>query len=134
MSHGILGGLFSQRSQPAPPMPAGFDRAVETDHQPGVDCSFQYPLDALSCNVMFCDRELILRHLNRAALKTLRSLQEHLPVPVDKIVGKSIHIFHQSPRTSKESSAASIIRATINSPTRLKSRSVLSNSISMSSP
>ncbi len=97
MSHGILGGLFSQRSQPAPPMPAGFDRAVETDHQPGVDRSFQYALDALSCNVMFCDRELILRYLNRAALKTLRSLQEHLPVPVDKIVGKSIHIFHRSP-------------------------------------
>jgi methyl-accepting chemotaxis protein len=46
---------------------------------------------------MFCDRELTLRYLNRSSLKTLHSLQQYLPVPVDQIVGKSIHIFHKSP-------------------------------------
>jgi methyl-accepting chemotaxis protein len=46
---------------------------------------------------MFCDRQLTLRYLNRASLKTLLTLQQHLPVPVDQIVGKSIHIFHSSP-------------------------------------
>jgi methyl-accepting chemotaxis protein len=46
---------------------------------------------------MFCDRELILRYLNRASRKTLLTLQEHLPVAVDKIVGNSIHIFHKAP-------------------------------------
>ena len=61
------------------------------------DRSFEYALDALPCNAMFCDRELILRYLNRASRKTLLSLQQHLPVPVDQIVGKSIHIFHKAP-------------------------------------
>ncbi len=99
MSHGVLGGLFSRRSEEASPMPTILEQTAETDHQPGVDRSFRYALDALPCNAMFCDRELILRYLNRASLKTLRSLQQHLPVPVDQIVGKSIHIFHKSPET-----------------------------------
>ena len=97
MSHGVLGGLFSQRSEPAPPMPREFDQSVESDHRPGEDRSFQYALDAIPCNAMFCDRELILRYLNRSSIKTLRSLQQHLPVPADQIVGKSIHLFHRSP-------------------------------------
>jgi methyl-accepting chemotaxis protein len=62
-----------------------------------VDRSFQYALDALPCNAMFCDRELILRYLNRSSLKTLLTLQQYLPIPVNDIVGKSIHIFHKSP-------------------------------------
>jgi methyl-accepting chemotaxis protein len=46
---------------------------------------------------MFCDRDLILRYLNRSSRKTLLTLQQYLPVPVDQIVGKSIHIFHKAP-------------------------------------
>jgi methyl-accepting chemotaxis protein len=61
------------------------------------DRSFEYALDALPVNAMFCDRELILRYLNRSSRKTLESLQQYLPVPADQIVGKSIHIFHKSP-------------------------------------
>ena len=61
------------------------------------DRSFEFALDALPCNAMFCDRDLILRYLNRSSRKTLLTLQQHLPVPVDQIVGKSIHIFHKSP-------------------------------------
>jgi len=61
--------------------------------------TFEFALDALPCNAMFCDRELILRYLNRSSRKTLLTLQQYLPVPVDKIVGNSIHIFHKSPPT-----------------------------------
>jgi methyl-accepting chemotaxis protein len=63
------------------------------------DRSFEYAFDALPCNAMFCDRELVLRYLNRSSRKTLLSLQKYLPVPVDKIVGNSIHIFHKAPET-----------------------------------
>jgi methyl-accepting chemotaxis protein len=80
---------------------SGGRAAVEEPEQPsvegGLDRSFEFALDALPCNVMFCDRELILRFLNRASINTLRSLQHYLPVPVDQIVGKSIHIFHKQP-------------------------------------
>ena len=97
MSHGLLGGLFSQRNTQDLPVSMGIGVLPETQFEPEVNRNFEFALDALSCNAMFCDRELILRYLNRASRKTLLSLQEYLPVPVDKIVGKSIHIFHKSP-------------------------------------
>jgi methyl-accepting chemotaxis protein len=46
---------------------------------------------------MFCDRRLILRYLNQASRKTLKSLEQYLPVPVDEMIGKSIQIFHRNP-------------------------------------
>jgi methyl-accepting chemotaxis protein len=97
MSQGVFGGLFSQGNHQAPPISGSLHPSFETEHPSGVDRTFQYALDALPCNAMFCDRELILRYLNRYSLKTLQSIQEHLPVPVDQIVGKTIHIFHKSP-------------------------------------
>jgi methyl-accepting chemotaxis protein len=101
MAHGLFGGLFAHRE--AAPSSAVLDapeaveslRAGTPDFE--IDRSFQYALDALPANVMFCDRELILRYLNKSSRKTLLSLQQHLPVPVDQIVGKSIHIFHKNP-------------------------------------
>lgn len=63
----------------------------------GFDRSYEYALDALPCNAMYCDRNLILRYLNKASRKTLLTLQQYLPVPVDQIVGNSIHIFHKAP-------------------------------------
>lgn len=96
MSQGVFGGLFSARGvqEPAatPSAPHG-DQAPEER----VDRSFEFALDALPCNAMFCDRELILRYLNRSSRKTLLTLQQHLPLPVDQLVGKTIHIFHKAP-------------------------------------
>ena len=71
---------------------------------------------------MFCDRELILRYLNRASRKTLRTLQQYLPVPVDQIVGKSIHIFHKSRQISTRFWAPSSIKASTSFRTRRPSR------------
>jgi methyl-accepting chemotaxis protein len=75
-------------------MDAEIQEEVPEQH---VDRFFEFALDALPGNAMFCDRELILRYLNRSSRKTLVSLQQYLPVPVDQIVGKSIHIFHKAP-------------------------------------
>ena len=98
MSHGVFGGLFSQRGAEAPVVPMVPDAVLQRTSQAGLDRSFEYALDALPANVMFCDRELILRYLNRSSRKTLLTLQQYLPVPVDKIVGNSIHVFHKSPQ------------------------------------
>jgi methyl-accepting chemotaxis protein len=97
MSHGLLAGMFSQHNAQTPFHPAGIEILDETPTEPETDRSFEYALDALPCNAMFCDRELILRYLNRASRKTLLTLQQHLPVPVDQMVGKSIHVFHRNP-------------------------------------
>ena len=96
MAHGLLGSLFSRHSTQALPALMDVDADIKSRADAVVDRSFEYALDALPSNAMFCDRELILRYLNRASRQTLLALQEYLPVPVDQIVGKSIHIFHKS--------------------------------------
>ena len=98
MSHGMFAGLFSSRGAQSTPVPMSIREFTQPASETDVDRSFEYALDALPCNAMFCDRELILRYLNRSSNKTLLTLQQYLPVPVDQIVGKSIHIFHKSPR------------------------------------
>lgn len=93
MSHGLLGGLFSRQQE------SSAASLMEIEDVPAIeaaDRSFEYALDALPANTMFCDGDLILRYLNRSSRKTLKTLQQYLPVPVDEIVGKSIHIFHRS--------------------------------------
>ena len=96
MSHGLLGGLFEHRDAAARPLVDDASLNAEFAPHQAEDRSFQYALDALPCNAMFCDRELILRFLNKSSRKTLLTLQQYLPVPVDQILGKSIHSFHKS--------------------------------------
>ncbi len=97
MSHSVLGGMFSHRNAQTPPLPMDPEEPVQSGGGADSDRSFEHALDALPCNAMFCDRELILRYLNRSSRRTLHTLQQHLPVPVDQIVGNSIHIFHKAP-------------------------------------
>lgn len=56
---------------------------------------FKFAFDALPVNAMYCDRNLILRFLNKSSRTTLESLSQYLPKPVDQLVGNSIHIFHK---------------------------------------
>ena len=97
MSHGVFGSLFSKNDAQVPPVAVSLEEPSESTYGAEADRSFEYALDALPCNAMFCDRELILRFLNRSSRKTLKGLQQYLPVPVDQIIGKSIHIFHKVP-------------------------------------
>jgi methyl-accepting chemotaxis protein len=96
MSKEKLGSLFGRRNSELTLSPSHDQEFVDDLSGIGVDRSYEYALDALPCNAMFCDRDLILRFLNKASRKTLLTLQQYLPVPVDQIVGKSIHVFHKS--------------------------------------
>jgi methyl-accepting chemotaxis protein len=48
-------------------------------------------------NVMFADRDLVIRYVNPASLRTLRTLERLLPVRADEVLGQSIDIFHKRP-------------------------------------
>lgn len=48
-------------------------------------------------NIMFADRDLVIRYLNPASIKTLRSLQKYLPIPVEQFIGRAIDVFHRDP-------------------------------------
>jgi len=54
-------------------------------------------VENMPINVMFADRDLVIRYMNPASLKTLRSIQHLLPVSVDQIVGTCIDQFHKDP-------------------------------------
>jgi len=54
-------------------------------------------LDAAPVNVMYCDRDLVIRYMNATSRETLAKLEAHLPVPASKMVGSSIDIFHKHP-------------------------------------
>ncbi|NOT43824.1 MAG: methyl-accepting chemotaxis protein [Acidobacteria bacterium] len=48
-------------------------------------------------NVMFADRDLKLQYLNPASTRTLKKLEEYLPVKADQMLGQTIDIFHKNP-------------------------------------
>ncbi len=54
-------------------------------------------LENLPINLMYCVRELIIRYVNPASVKTLRSIQHLLPVRVEDVLGSSVDIFHKRP-------------------------------------
>jgi methyl-accepting chemotaxis protein len=105
MLQGMFGSKSTQGANPAPSLNAAVISSEDvlrsstafTDKNLVEMHWFHHALDALPCNAMFCDRDLILRFLNKSSRKTLKSLQHLLPAPVDQLVGKSIHIFHKTP-------------------------------------
>jgi methyl-accepting chemotaxis protein len=100
MLQGIFGGKSTSRS-PQPTVATSEASMLQTQLQPARDLKrerwFQHALEALPANAMFCDLDLNLQFLNKSSRKTLRGLQQYLPMPVDQLIGKSIHVFHQHP-------------------------------------
>lgn len=48
-------------------------------------------------NILLANKDLVITYANPASIRTLRTLQKHLPIRVDDIVGQSIDIFHRDP-------------------------------------
>jgi methyl-accepting chemotaxis protein len=48
-------------------------------------------------NMMYCDLDLKIQYVNPASQKTLKRLEQYLPVKADEMIGKSIDIFHRNP-------------------------------------
>jgi methyl-accepting chemotaxis protein len=48
-------------------------------------------------NMMFADRDMVIRYMNPKSLETLRSVEQYLPVKADDVVGSSLDIFHKTP-------------------------------------
>ncbi|GAB2475031.1 methyl-accepting chemotaxis protein [Jatrophihabitans fulvus] len=59
-------------------------------------------LDDLPIRVMICDRDLVIRYVNKASLEGLRHLEQYLPIPADEILGANIDVFHANPAHQRE--------------------------------
>jgi methyl-accepting chemotaxis protein len=53
-------------------------------------------------NVMYCDKDLVIRYVNPASQKTLRELEQYLPVSADEVIGSSVDIFHRDARVQRK--------------------------------
>lgn len=62
---------------------------------PGI--TFADMFDCASVPILVSDTEFVIRFANPAAVELLRHLEDLLPVPVDRVVGSSIDIFHRNP-------------------------------------
>ncbi|HUB68151.1 MAG TPA: methyl-accepting chemotaxis protein, partial [Candidatus Methylacidiphilales bacterium] len=58
-------------------------------------------LEQCPINVIFADRDLHIRYANQSSIKTLQTLEAHLPVKAAQIIGHTIGIFHQSPEEQR---------------------------------
>ena len=55
-------------------------------------------VELMPINAMMCDpNSLEIIYMNKASKRTLKSLQQHLPVQVDNIMGQCIDVFHKNP-------------------------------------
>jgi len=62
----------------------------------------QSMVDNSPINTMFADPDLNLVYMNEASTETLRTLEDHLPVKADEMIGQSIDIFHKRPAHQRE--------------------------------
>ena len=52
-------------------------------------------------NIMFADLDHNIQYLNPASIKTLKTLEQYLPVRADEIQGQSVDIFHKNPEVQR---------------------------------
>lgn len=56
-------------------------------------------VDNMPANVMMVDKETLeITYVNKTSVETLRPLQNLLPVPVDRLKGQCIDVFHKNPQ------------------------------------
>jgi methyl-accepting chemotaxis protein len=54
-------------------------------------------IDNLPFNVMYCNRDLVIKYVNPKSFETLKKIEKILPIAVDDIVGAKIDVFHKDP-------------------------------------
>ncbi len=58
-------------------------------------------MESMAASITFADADNIITYINSSAKKLLRLVEEHLPVKVSEIEGKSIDMFHKRPEHQK---------------------------------
>jgi methyl-accepting chemotaxis protein len=48
-------------------------------------------------NIMFVDKDANIVYMNPSSKNTLQSIQQHLPITPDQMIGHTIDVFHKNP-------------------------------------
>ncbi len=59
-------------------------------------------VENLPINVMLADKNLQIQYVNPETRKTLRSLQDLIPVSAENLVGETIDVFHKDPKKQRQ--------------------------------
>ncbi len=57
----------------------------------------QSMMNQMPINIMYADTDLNVQYLNPESIKTLKTLEQYMPVKVEDMVGNSIDVFHKNP-------------------------------------
>ena len=57
----------------------------------------QSVVDKSTVSIMLCDKDFNITYINESSAKALKTIEKHLPISPDKIVGSNIDIFHKNP-------------------------------------
>ena len=66
----------------------------------------------MSINVLLADRQLRVTYANPASVRQLKTIERHLPIRAEQIVGSGIDVFHANPAQMR--SIAGVISASRN--------------------
>jgi len=58
---------------------------------------FKPMVESAKVNLMLCDLDYTIKYINPASLATLKTIEQHLPVKANQVVGSKIDIFHKDP-------------------------------------
>ena len=58
---------------------------------------FRGMVECAPINVIFADKDFVIRYLNAHSIRTLETIEHLLPVKASQVVGQSIDIFHKHP-------------------------------------
>ena len=53
-------------------------------------------------NIMFADRDFKIQYMNPASKKTLKTIEQYLPLKVEEMQGHSIDVFHKNPEHQRK--------------------------------
>ena len=60
-------------------------------------------VEQMPVGVMMCDTENFeINYLNKFSIETLKTLEQHLPVKVDDMIGQTIDVFHKVPEHQRK--------------------------------
>ena len=63
----------------------------------GIETQAMGMIDNAPVNIILADADLNITYVNPSSIKTLETLKEYLPVPVDRVVGSNVDVFHKDP-------------------------------------
>lgn len=58
---------------------------------------FKVMADLSPINIIYCNLDFTITYMNQRSVSTLSTLEKYLPIPISKIVGSSIDVFHKDP-------------------------------------